>query len=222
MSFYEILKLSTLISPLILFIGVGIGIYFYKRLDVIHKSIIYFLFIMLSIDMTGRAIESYGNNLIVLLVYSLIEMLLFTFFYYKFLFKAQHRLIIILSAFALFYIIWEIIILKEIEAKQFQSYAKVADNFVIITLALAYFHEKINIYKESKWDNFQLNAVILVFFSINMIFFLPINFLINESSGLKFYFWLGNLIITVLFYAYLTHSIWKNGRTHRLLPSGSR
>lgn len=222
MTFYEIVKISTLLSPSILLLGVVIGAYFYKSLDVVHKNITLFLFIMLCIDFTGRIIEGYGNNLIVLLIYSLIEMSLFIYFYYKYLFKAKHRLIMGLCLVSFFYIIWEITVLNKIEAKQFQSYAKVADNFVIITLALTYFHEKINIFKESKWDNFQLNAVVLIFFFINMIFFLPINFLINESSGLKFYFWLGNLIITVLFYSYLTHSIWKNGRTRKLLPSGSR
>ena len=222
MTFYEILRLSTLLSPAVLLIGTILGFYFYRYLDKIYRGITWFLLIMLLIDSTGRFIEDYGNNLLVLLFYSLVEMLLFIFFYYTYLFKAKHRFILGLCFIALLYIIWEIITLQNVEANSFQSYSKVVDNFVIITLCLAYFHERINIFKESKWENFRLNAVILVFFFINMIFFLPINFLINESTGLKFYFWLGNLVITVAFYSYLTHSIWKNGRTRRLLPSGSR
>ena len=215
MTIAEIVILLTLFSPSILAIGICIGFYFYKYLNTIHKSITWYLVLMLLVDITSRIMGYYGNNLIVLLVYSLLELLLFVLFYYKFLFKARHRFIMGLSIVAILYIFWEILILRKIEAQQFQSYAKVTDNFVIITLALAFFHEKINIFKELKWDNFRLNAVILVFFSVNMLFFLPINFLINETSGLNHYFWLSNLVITILFYLFLITSIWKNGRIRK-------
>lgn len=215
MTIAEIVILLTLFSPSILAIGICIGFYFYKYLNTIHKSITWYLVLMLLVDITSRIMGYYGNNLIVLLVYSLLELLLFVLFYYKFLFKTRHRFIMGLSIVAILYIFWEILILRKIEAQQFQSYAKVTDNFVIITLALAFFHEKINIFKELKWDNFRLNAVILVFFSVNMLFFLPINFLINETSGLNHYFWLSNLVITILFYLFLITSIWKNGRIRK-------
>jgi hypothetical protein len=134
-------------------------------------------------------------------------------------FKAKHKLIIVFSFLAIGYIVWEIFKFKS-DVKEFQTYSKIADNFIIVLLTLAFFFEKINIFKESKWDNFRLNAVILAFFSINMLFFLPYNFIINETIG--FWFWLGILVSTTLFYTYLTHCIWKNGRTRKLLPSGSR
>jgi hypothetical protein len=215
MTFVEIVQILNILSPVLLLIGFFMGVYFYKYLDPIYKGVSLYLLLMLCVDFSGRTLKVlYGNNLIVLLVFSLIELTFFLYFFYKFLFKSRHRLIIGLSTLAMLYILYEIVIYK-VDAKQFQSYAKVADNFVVITLALAFFHERINIYKESKWDNFQLNAVILAFFSINLIFFLPLNFLINESTGLKFYFWLGNLVITLLFYSYLSYSIWKNGRIRR-------
>lgn len=215
MTIIEIMELLTLFSPSILVIGICIGFYFYSVLNAIHKSIIWYFVLMFCVDIISRIMGYYSNNLIVLLVYSLLELLLFVLFYYKFLFKARHRFIMGLSIVAILYIFWEILILRKIEAQQFQSYAKVTDNFVIITLALAFFHEKINIFKELKWDNFRLNAVILVFFSVNMLFFLPINFLINETSGLNHYFWLSNLVITILFYLFLITSIWKNGRIRK-------
>ena len=182
---------------------------------------IYMLF-MFIIDIISRICGYYGSNLLVLLIYSFFELILFSVFYFKFLYNNKHRILASISLIALLYIIFEIIVIKQIKAMEFQSYAKVLDNLVIIYMALVFFYERINIYKESKWDNFGLNAVILVFFSINLIFFLPINFLINETSGLNHYFWISNLVITVAFYSYLTHSIWKNGRTRRLLLSGSR
>ena len=177
---------------------------------------------MLCVDLTSRIFRTYDNNLLILLVYSLMELILFVVFYYYALFKQRHIFTLITSIAGTIYIIWEISVFKKIETKNFQSYAKVVDDFIVIMLVLTFFYEKINIYKETKWDNFRLNAVILGFFSINLLFFLPYNFIINKSSGLQFYFWFGIIIITVLFYSYLTHSIWKNGRTRKLLPSGSR
>lgn len=208
--------------PIILIIGILINLCFYKFITPMYKWIFYYLLIMLCVDVGARIYGQFGSNLILLPIYSVIEVIIITIFYYKFLFEASHRLVKGLCFIASLYILWEIIILIGIETSQFQSYAKVADNFVVVTLTLAYFHEKIYIFKESKWDNFQFNTVVLVYFFLNMIFFLPINFLINESTGLKFYFWFGTNILTLLFYSYLTHSIWKNGRTRKLLPSGSR
>ncbi|MCW4469039.1 hypothetical protein OGH69_08695 [Flavobacterium sp. MFBS3-15] len=213
MTFTSLYKLLNFLSPFILIMGLGIGLPYFKRLNNIHKGIIGYLLMMLLIDMASRFFQyNFGNNLIVLLVYSLVEMLFFVFFYYKFLFKASHILIKLFSIIAASYIIWELFYFSN-NVRQFQSYAKVADNFVIITLALAFFSEKIHEYKESKLDSFYLNAVILIFFSINLIFFLPLNFILNERTGL--YFWLVNLITTVSFYSYLIYSIIKNGKNFK-------
>jgi len=222
MTFYQIVDLLTFLSPVVLLMGVVIGCYYYKLLNFIHKSITWYMLAMLCVDLTSRIFRTYDNNLLILLVYSLMELILFVVFYYYALFKQRHIFTLITSIAGTIYIIWEISVFKKIETKNFQSYAKVVDDFIVIMLVLTFFYEKINIYKETKWDNFRLNAVILGFFSINLLFFLPYNFIINKSSGLQFYFWFGIIIITVLFYSYLTHSIWKNGRTRKLLPSGSR
>lgn len=222
MTFYEFVKSLNFLSPGISLVGFFIGIYYYRSLDSIHKNISWYLFGMFLVDIASRIMGATGNNVIVLLVYSLLEMTFFVYFYFKYFFKAKHRLVIGLYLVAVLYILWEIVLFEATAIKGLQSYTKVVDDFIIIILTLSFFHEKINIFKESKWDNFRLNAVLLVFFSVNLIFFLPFNFLLFESTGLKFYFWLGILLITLLFYSYLTHSIWRNGRTHKLLLSGSR
>jgi hypothetical protein len=209
------MQMLTYASPAILVIGGGLGFINYNRLDNIHKSIVWYLLVMLGIDVAHRVLGQKGNNLELLSFYCLTEILLFLYFYYKFLFMSRHSIILVLGVLAIGYIIWELFTYKEIEAKSFQSYAKVADNFIIIILVLGYFYENIERYKESKWDNFTLNIVILIFFSVTLIFFLPFNFIISGSSGLQFYFWLGILITTVMFYIYLTFSIWQNARSRK-------
>lgn len=220
MTFFDFAKGFTFSSPILLVIGLSIGFYYYKRLDKIHKSFVWYFVAMLLSEIVSKILGATGNNLMALLVYCLFEMTLFTCFYFKYLFKIKHKPVILLYAAAFAYILWEIASLESADVKAFQSYAKVADDFVIIVLTLTFFHERINIFKEAKWDNFLFNVIVLIFFSINLVFILPLNFMINDSLGI--YFWFGNNISIVLFYSYLTHSIWKNGRTQKLLLSGLR
>ena len=117
------------------------------------------------------------------------------------------------------YIIYELIYYTffNTNVKSFQPYAKVADNFVIILLSLSFLQEKISDFKERQWNNFSFNIVVLVFFTLNTLIFLPINFLVNEGSGIKFYFWIGNSVLLLLFYSYLIGKIWNNGRKNKLI-----
>lgn len=207
-----IFDIITNASPLILIIGSCIGFFYYKNLDSIHRSIVWYLIVMLCVDIVSRIIGSSGNNLIMFLIYSLIELIMIVFFYYKFLFKAKHRIVMGLSIIAVFYIIFEIIEFDNKDLKSFQPYSKVADNFIVILLSLAFFQERITMFKDSKWEHFGLNIAILIFFTISLIIYLPFNFLINESTGLKFYFLQGVLIIMLIFYIYLTYCIWNNAK----------
>lgn len=222
MTFLEFVKSVNLCGLFMALVGFALGRIYYESLNVVHKGITWYLFAMILVDIASRILGPTGNNIIVLLTFSLLEMTLFTYFYFRYLFKAKHRLILVLYVAAFLYIMYEIVSFNRAEMKGFQSYAKVVDDFMIIILALSFFHEKINVFKESKWDNFRLNAIIIVFFSINLVFFLPFSFIINRTSGYQFYFWCGISFTILLFYSYLTHSIWKNGRTQKLLLSGLR
>ena len=212
----DLFKALNYVSPVALIIGLTVGLYYYKLLRPIYKSIFWYLLIMLFVDIFSRIYgKLMGTNLIVLLFYSLIELIILTYFYNKFMYSSMHKSTVGVAIIGLLYIICEIFTLHNIKVSQFQSYAKVVDNFIVIILSLVFFHEKINRYRDAKWTNFGLNMAILAFFSINMIFFLPINFLLNETAGFSHFFWFGNLFATVLFYLFLTWSIWKNGRTQR-------
>ncbi len=206
------------LSPVFLIIGVLSGCLLYKRLDAIHKGIAYYLLAMLFVDIVSRYLWRYGNNQIILLVYSLIEVIGVSYFYYKLLLTKKYIVTFIINAVVIVYIVWELFsyLFFGTDVQHFQPYAKVVDNFMIILLALSLLYEKMNSYKESRWDNFRLNIVVLIFFTLNTLIFLPFNFLVNEGTGIKFYFWTGNVILLLLFYGFLTWSIWKNGRQNKL------
>lgn len=222
MTFYEFLSHFTLLCLGMPFIGFLLGIFHYKSLDIAHKGISWYLLAMVLVDIMSRILGATGNNLIGLLFYSLFEMTMFTFFYFRFFLKAKHPLVLLLFSLGVIYIIYEIIIFDRDNMATYQSYAKVIDDFIIIILALTYIHEKVNVFKESKWEDFRLNIILIAYFSLNLVFFLPFNFIINKSSGYQFYFWFAIAISVLTFYSYLTYSIWKNGRTQKLLPFGSQ
>ncbi|AWG24380.1 hypothetical protein [Flavobacterium kingsejongi] len=220
MTFYELLDLFTFVSPIVLFVGVVTGVYCYRSLDLSHKVIMYYLLIALSTDIISRIYgHVYGNNLIFILIFALLELGVFSILYYNLL-KKNKKVFLIGIGIAVLFMLWEIWSLKMLHVADFQSYSKVVDTFLIVCFSIAYFFEKINSQTQTEWDLFLLNSVILGFFSLNLIFFLPINYLINETSILKFYFWFANLILTLLFYVFLTRAIWKNGRTHKQLHRG--
>ena len=175
--------------------------------------------LMLGIDLASRFLGGSGNNLIILPLFSLIELAFFVFFYNKYLLNKANKILAGIGVAGALFIVAEILqyfVFNTLNVKQFQPYAKVADNFIVIIMALVFFYQKMNSYSETKWDNFKLNIAILIFFTFNTIIFLPFNFLINESSGVKHYFWIGNLVMLLLFYIYLTSLIWKNGRVKQV------
>lgn len=220
MNFIEILQQLNYASPISLLVGLIIAIYYRNRLDKLHKTIAFYLFLMLSVDITSRFIkEIFSTNLIMLLIYSFVELLFYLYLYRQCLFKKKYLSLSIIGVVGLLYILGEIllfVVFKELNPKEFQPYSKVVDNFIVILMALLFFHEKINAFNDTKWTNFRLNIAILLYFTINLLVFLPFNFLVNESTGLKFYFWTINLIITVLFYIYLTSLIWQNTKKSRV------
>ncbi|KAF2519586.1 hypothetical protein E0W68_04375 [Flavobacterium salilacus subsp. salilacus] len=219
MKFIEILQYLPKFYPIFLTTGLIIGIVSYRYIDRLHKTIFFYLLAMLIVDIVSRLLKYfYFNNQIMLLVYSLIELFVFVLLYRNYLFSKKNKILIFTGYLGTIYIIGEIVyyfIINDTKPEQFQPYAKVVDNFIIILLALTFLYEKMNSFKESRWDNFRLNIVVLVFFTLNTLIFLPFNFLVNEASGIKFYFWACNLILVVIFYGFLISEIWRNGRIRK-------
>jgi len=215
MQIYKIAQIITSLSPAALVIGIVFGLLLYKKIGVMHKSIVVYLCLMLCTDIAGRILGASGNNLIILPIYSLIELAFFVYFYNKYFFAKPNTFLIGLGVAGAVYIVTEMLlyfVFNALNVKQFQPYCKVIDNFIIIIMALFFFQQKISNFKELGWGNFRLNTILLIFFTLTTIIFLPFNFLINGTSEVKFYFWMFNSVTIVFFYIFLTVEIWKNSR----------
>lgn len=215
----DIAQKAANLSPIILYVALLGGLIFFRKLDPLYKSISIYVLILLLCDWLIHIFIYYWNNtLMVLFIYSITELSFMLYFYKKFMFKKKQRLVTILGGLGLLYIIVEVLLIfvfKELDIKQFQPYCKVVDNFIIILMALAYLQERVDNFRELKWGNFRLNIVFLVFFTLNSLFFLPFNFMINATS-IKFYFWIGHIFLLILFYMYLTFEIINNGLSNKI------
>jgi hypothetical protein len=211
MTIIEITSLFANISRAALAAGVVIGCIYYNRLSALHKAITVYLALMLLTEITNEIVgRIWHNNFIVLYLYCTAELAFMMFLYHRFMLRKKQRALKAIGVLSLLYIIAEALVqfvFKELVVTQFQPYAKVADNFVVILMALAFLHEKISRFRENRWGNFRLNSIVLLFFTLNTLIFLPFNFLVNEQSGIKFYFWTGNAILISLFYSYLAFEI---------------
>lgn len=201
----------TYLSPLVLLLGSIIGIFSIQRISPVSKVLLMYLIVSFITDIISRILlESYGNNLIVLLVYSAIELLMISCIYG--LLKTEKWVVILLTSMGIAYIIGEIIYIDSYDVDTFQTYTKIVSSFILVIFSFRYFLD--NLVKEQiiqgevQW----LNFTILFYFALNIILLLPLNLLINQSETSIVFTWYAYLIATVAFYSYLSIFIWKNGR----------
>lgn len=220
MTFSHVLSIFTTIIPLLLVVGIAVGIYYYYFLPLKYRYLLAYFGICLFIDVLSRvAGKLFENNLVLLIVFSLLELLFFYVFFRVCYFRRsvlKHTILVIAGG---LYMMTEIFLLSKVAASAFQSYAKTLSSFLILVMVIDYLFDVLR-RKGNVAESIPELAAFIIYFSVNLIFFLPINFLINVSSELKFYFWCINLVVTVLFYLFLVREIWKNGSMQKQLQRG--
>lgn len=219
MTFYNFLDLLVFVSPLLLILGIVAGSYYFKKLDPTHRILLFYLLACLLIDLACRVYgKMFGNNLIFISVFGFLELVLFSVLYLHFL--KGNKFLWMLVVPALGFIVVEGVSINVYNLADFQIYSRVIASFLITIMSIAYYFEKINNEVVVSQNMLFLNSSVLVFYALNLICFLPINFLINEHSDIKFYFWFANLVITLVFYGLIIFSIWRHGRSRRQLHYG--
>lgn len=215
MNFNTFFDIITNLSPLVLIIGTSVGLYYFKHLNTIGKLFLLYLGVNLLIDLTSRFLARYlGNNLFLIFVITFLELFVFITLYQKLIKKK--KLTIAFGVLGIVYTLIESIFMESFDIKLFQPYSKALVSLCIIILAVVYFFELIKdeekLYKKQGYY-LSLNSVILCFFSLQFLLFIPINFLVSENNKIiGMYAFTINAVLLVLFYLYLTYFIWKRGR----------
>ena len=126
--------------------------------------------------------------------------------------------VLVLTSVGFVYALIETSLINSKDVTSFQSYSKVFIAFLIVFMSLYYILQQIK--REQKIVHRNLVFAIITYFSLELIFLLPLNFLINYKSELVFYIWLLRLSSNLLFYSYLIRFIWKNGKMQKQLSAG--
>ena len=218
MNFYS--NLLNFSSPLALLLGVLCSLVYLKYLDRTSRILFVYFIWCITFDIVSRFATAYiGNNLIMWIAFNLGELVIFSALYFSLLKK--RTLLGILSALGMAYLIFEIVYIDSYDVKHFQSYSKIVSSILIVIMVMVDFVSHLNSDKSISKNIQWLNSAILAYFSLVLILFLPLNLLINETSSIITYIWFSYLIVTVLFYVFISFFIWKNGRNRKWLHYGS-
>ncbi|SDE45504.1 hypothetical protein [Ulvibacter litoralis] len=209
----------TYASPVILLIGICIGVYYYKYLQYIYRVLFFFLAVNLGIDLLSRYLASMShNNLFLFIVISLVELVTFSFIYYHIIEKK--KIIVLLTVIGLGYVLTETLSTNFQNIFNFQSYSKVVSSFLVVLMVLIYFIEVL--YREYKISIplINLNLLIMAYFTLELILLLPLNFLINGNQESIYYIWLLRTLILLIFYIIMIHFLWNHGKNQKQLRCG--
>lgn len=207
---YQIIDYISLISPIILLIG--IFVFISNKNKSITSKYIFILFLCgLIIDILSRFLaKKYNNNLICINLYRIIELIIL----YQIIkknstdFKPFINYILALLIFFNLFEIYEIDFLNHLE---YQSYSIAINSIFLLFLCLNQLIKDIN--SEDTHNQNKLFLFLSLYFILNAFLNLPINFLINYNNYIIFIIWLINIINITILYSYLVYQLWKNGKT---------
>ena len=212
MSWIKFVEYLTLAVPLEL----GIGIFFLlvrkQRDEGYSRWLITYLIISLVTDLLSRWIgRYYANNLLLVPIYALLEMLIFTGLYFRYIFVGKHPLLRLLTVLTAAYTMIEIFGLASRPAIDFQSYARSVCSFLLTVFSTTYLVDQMKM-KNTIWPMIRFNCSVLIYFAFNFFIYLPINFFINAPTQTKYYLWIVNLLIVCLFYLSIIETILRSGK----------
>ncbi len=191
--------------------------------DKVYRTTIVYLAFSLCIDLMSRFMGYFqNNNQLLWLCLSLLEIIIFCYIFYTLRKKEKYHFEFIISLCAIVYIVYELFTINPIEVKTFQTYSKTISSFVIVLIAMRNIYHYVITEKEIISNQLWFRLNILIYFSMNVVLLLPINFLVNHESTSAFWIWFAYLFFTLIFYLGLIVLLWKNGKSQKQLLSGSQ
>lgn len=211
----KLLDWGTWLVPLLLsFMCYSIAKY-YKLLKPYQKVIYIFLLISLSVDLLSRFWSfAFAQNLEFISIFAIIEVIIFYIFYYKILSSTNHLLGNILTIFALAYLCLDMLLFQTNRLTDYQTYTRSVSSLYIVVSSLLYYKKIYSEYTRDK-ELLQLNGILLLYYSLNFILYLPINYIINVSVAINISLWIFKIILLLIFYLYLWKHLMNYGKNKK-------
>jgi len=214
MNFQEYADYFTYISPIILCLGIIIGALYFNKLDKIHRVLWAYLCCSLTIDIISRILSKVeNNNLVLFFAVGLLDIITFTYIYFNV--TKRKSLVLLIGIIGGAFIGMEMIQTNVDHVQTFQEYSNVVVSFSIISMSILFLTESLNNTTNTNSNLLLLNMACLVFFAFQLIFLLPLNFLINEDLVGVYIIWVLRSMFLFTFYSILISLIWKNGKIRR-------
>lgn len=215
----QIWGLVSSLSPITLIVGIIIGLFYFRYICKGYRLLVVYLAVDLIMDLLFRYFGFYSPlkyNLFLFPILGFFELVVLSVLYYKYIFKSVSKSLLVFVGIMLLLITGEIFSTNKLFLiKNFNSFGKIIADISIIWFCLLYYWQVFKGKIPVKSQYGPLNAVILIYFSINLILSLPLNFLVNEKLNVVILFWIVNLISILLFYFFLIYLIWQDGKTRK-------
>ena len=221
MNLMHFLSLISPISPILLSLGIIIGIFYYRNLSKEFRVIFAYLVMSLLIDFLSRYfgyLSHFKYNLFLHPIFGFLELAFISTLYYKYILHSKSIRLLLYIIFMLLLIVVEFAFFSKLfDLKSFQSFGKVIADLSIISFCFLYYWELVKGKIIMRSDINFLNATVIIYYSINLIHYLFINFLVNASIHLITVFWAVFSISIIAFYLILIYLIWQDGKTRKIL-----
>lgn len=210
----ELLKIISYLSPVILFLGSVIGMFFWQRSSGVFRWITVYLVFGFIFDVFCRVYMSVlDNNLFLIPLFGIAQLVILSTVYLKFLLPQRIQLYMLpIIVFGCIYGLWDTWQALILPPEKVLSISRSVNVFILAVQGILYFFERMSSGANTAYLLPRLNTMIFMYSVFNFLIFLPFNFLIDEHSSIPFYFWAANLIITIAFYSLLTLTLWKHGK----------
>lgn len=218
MNISSFMELLTLLSPIVLLTGVVIGsINIMKNPKIGHLIFGYFIAGLL-LEIASRywgQVSDAKNNLIFLSISGVVDFLFFTVLYIRFFFGRKRMWLLFLSFPTLIMLFYMMYHKAALIPSAFDAYDKVICDGIIVFYALLSSYDLINGKEEVRTDVMRVNAVVLLFFSLDLLFSLTTNFLINAGTHFVIYFWILRFVLLTTLYTTLAYTLWQIGKNRK-------
>lgn len=203
---YDLWRYIAQVYMVVLVLSLLSGFIFYKKLTVLSKYLLAYAGVLLLCQLVSDYVGVvFKNNHIMLPIYCMAELSFFIVFFRRVLFKKTSWLPLLMGGTAMAYILGEFyynFIDHYVDPKDFQPYCKVVANFCVLLYCLMFLYQKMK-YNHTRTEKFPLTIGLLIYFTLNSLFFLPFNFLINENSAFTLYFWMVNISMLAVYAGFI-------------------
>lgn len=209
----------SLLSPIVLVIGLVIGVLHFKKYPKIAKLILGYFFLQLVVELTSRYfgfVNAAKNNLFLFSIVAILDVLFYTSLYYFFILQQKRVWLLGLIATGLTFLIIIMSQKNSVPLSSFDSYEKVIADACVCLLAVISSFEMVTGKNNIKTGIMRINAAVLLYFSLDILISLTSNFLINAGASFIIYFWLLRLILLLFLYSIFTTTLWHLGRNRKL------